>query len=394
MANFSDLDALLQGFVDGGLPGCSCQIAQNGKTIYENYFGYADIEGKKPVTKDSMFRMASMSKLPLYITCMILFERGKFLLTDPLHRYLPEWTNLKRFERMPSGTLTTVPCEREMTVSDVLSMKCGLPYCNSPNPTNDQTEASMQKYMKPLWDRGYYTNREQIKAMSQATLAFEPGTHWIYGFSSELAAGLIEAVCDKPIDDVFEELLFKPLGMDNTRSHFFGDIPERMVKLYFREEDGTVKEGTIPFDKKHLPGKENETGWARLFSNVNDFTKLMQMVANGGVYDGVRIMGRKTIDMMRANGLNEIQQRDFDRDADGIYNRGYGYGYGVRTLIDKQKGNHNGSLGAFGWTGGFGTWCEADPEEGVSIIYMHNMMPTMETYYHLRMRAAAYGCLD
>ena len=114
------------------------------------------------------------------------------------------------------------------------------------------------------------------------------------------------------------------------------------------------------------------------------------MLANGGIYGGERIMGRKTIDMMRANGLDETQMKDFT----DSYNAGYGYGYGVRTLVDKEKGNHNGSIGAFGWTGGFGTWCEADPEDGVSIVYMHNLVPDMEYYYHLRMRAAAYGCIE
>ena len=391
MADFKQMDALLNSFVEGGLPGCACQITKDGETIYESYAGFSDVENKKPVTRDSIFRMASMSKLPLYVTCMMLYERGEFLLSDPIHKYFPEWKNLKKFEKTPAGATKTVPVEGYMTIRDVLSMKCGLPYCNFPGPTDNQTEASMQKYMQPLWDKGYYTNREQIKAMAQATLAFEPGTHWIYGFSSELAAGLIEAVCDKPIDDVFEELLFKPLGMDNTRSRFFGDIQERMVELYFLQEDGSAKKGKIVLDDKHLPGKENETGWARLFSNVNDYTKLMQMLANGGVYGGERLMGRKTIDLMRTNGLDEAQQRDFD--ADGVYNLGYGYGYGVRTLIDKYKGNHNGSLGAFGWTGGFGTWCEADPEENVSIVYMHNLMPNMEEYYHLRVRNVAYGCI-
>jgi CubicO group peptidase (beta-lactamase class C family) len=124
---------------------------------------------------------------------------------------------------------------------------------------------------------------------------------------------------------------------------------------------------------------------------VNDFTKIMQMLANDGFYGGERLMGRKTIDLMRTNGLNNAQQKDFD--ADGVYNLGYGYGCGVRTLIDKYKGGHNGSLGAFGWTGGFGTWCEADPDERLSVVYMHNLMPNMEEYYHLRVRNTAYGCL-
>lgn len=392
MADFKDLDALLQSFVDGGLPGCAMQIARRGETIYENYFGCSDVETNEPITEKSVFRMASMSKLPLYITCMILFERGKFLMTDPIHNYFPEWKNMKKFVRSPNGAVTAVPTDGPVTIRDALSMKCGLPYCNAPHPTNNQTEASMQKAMKPLWDRGYFTNREHIRAMSEAILAFEPGTRWIYGFSSELAAGLIEAICDKPIDDVFKELLFDPLGMDDTRAHFFGDIPERIVKLYAKNEDGTLKPGPDSFDKKHLPGPKNEKGWARLFSTCSDYTKLMQMVANGGEYQGVRIMGRKTIDMMRANGLNEAQINDLESDG-APYNYGYGYGYGVRTLIDKQRGDHNGSLGAFGWTGGFGSWCEADPEEGVSIVYMHNLVPNMEKYYHPRMRAVAYGCL-
>ena len=390
MATYKDLENLLQSFVDGGLPGCSIQIAQKGKTLYEGYFGYADVENKIPVTKDSIFRLASMSKIPLYTTAMILYERGKFLLTEPISRYLPEWKESKKFVHDPNGGLTTVPTEKPITVSDVLSMKCGLPYCNSPAPTNDQAQRSMQECMKPLWEKGHYTVQEHIAAMSKATLDFEPGEHWIYGFSSEITAALIEKWTDKPIDDVFEELLFKPLGMDNTRSHFFGDIQERMVKMYARKPDNSLELMHVPFDDKHLPGPEHETGWARLFSNVSDYGKLMNMLANGGEYQGVKIMGRKTIDMMRANGLNEVQQKDFDC----LYNNGYGYGYGVRTLIDKQKGNHNGSLGAFGWTGGFGTWAEADPEDGVSIVYMHNQSPNMEEYYHLRMRTVAYGCIE
>jgi CubicO group peptidase (beta-lactamase class C family) len=393
MADFKDLDALLQDFVDGGLPGCAMQIAQAGKTIYEGYFGYADIDEKKPVTASSIFRMASMSKLPLYTTCMMLFEQGKFLLSDPLFNWFPEWKDVKKYLRTPTGQIQAVPIEGAVTVRDALSMKCGLPYCNFPGETNNQTLAAMQRCMEPLWEQGYYTLREHIKAMSQAPLAFEPGTHWLYGFSSELAAGLIEAVCDKPIDDVFQEMLFDPLGMDSTRSHFFGDIPERLVTFYARKEDGTLSKASTALDRKFLPGKENEAGWSRLFSNVNDFTKLMSMLANGGVYDGKRIMGCKTIDMMRSNGLNEIQQKDFDEDQ-SVYNMGYGYGYGVRTVIDRQKGNMIASNGAFGWTGGFGTWCEADPAEGLSIVYMHNMMPNMERYYHLRMRSVAYGCLE
>jgi len=386
MSTIKDLDRLLQGFVDGGLPGCGLQIAQNGKTLYEGYFGYADIEAKKPVTDQSVFRLASMSKIPLYTTLMMLYERGKFLLTDPIYDFFPEWKGVKKYVKGANGYVHAVPTDNPITISDVLSMKAGLPYCHSNAPTNNRTLASMQEAMKPLWEKGHYTNREHIAAMSNAVLACEPGTEWIYGFSSELAAGVVEAVCGKGIDDVFQEFLFDPLGMTSTQSHFFGDIEERMVRLYNKAPDGTLDCRPNPMDEKHIPGEEHEAGWARLFSTVNDYTKLMQMLACGGVYNGVRIMGRKTIDTMRANGLEKL--------FDDPYNAGYGFGYGVRTLVDPEKGNHNGSVGAFGWTGGFGTWCEADPTDGVSIVYMHNMMPNDEQYYHPRVRTVAYGLID
>lgn len=393
MAQFDKLDRLLDQFVEEGLPGCAMQIVKNGETIYEKYAGYADLENKKPVTKDSLFRQASLSKIPLYTAAMKLYELGKYNLTDPVSDYLPEWKDLKKFHRKPNGEMEIVPVERPMRIEDILSMKCGLPYCNSMEYTEDPTLKSMQEIMKPLWAKGHFTVQEHIAAMSKATLAYDPGTHWTYGFSSEITAALLEVVYGKDIDTTIQELIFDPLEMDTTRSHFFGDAQERMVKLYAWNDDGTVSETHIPLDDKHLPGEEHMAGWPRYFSNVNDYSKLFGMLANGGVYKGRQIIGRKTIDLMRANGLQGVQLEDFQSDA-YPYNAGYGYGYGVRTLIDKAGGNHNGSLGAFGWTGGFGTWGEADPEEGVAIVYMHNTLPDKELYYHHRMRTVAYGCLD
>jgi CubicO group peptidase (beta-lactamase class C family) len=198
MANFSQLDKLLQSFVDGGLPGCALQIAQKGKTIYEGYFGYSDMETKAPITDKSIFRLASMSKIPLYTTMMILYERGKYLMTEPISNYFPEWKNTKKFVKDANGEIKVVPTDGQITIRDCMSMKCGLPYCNSMAKTENRTLRAMQECMKPLNEKGFYTNREHIAAMAEAPLAFEPGSHWVYGFSSELAAGLIEAIGAEP----------------------------------------------------------------------------------------------------------------------------------------------------------------------------------------------------
>jgi len=385
MSTFQSLDTLLQGFVENGVPGCSVCVTQHGKTLFEGYYGYSDIESGKKVDENSLFRMASMSKIPLYTTMMMLYERGKFLLTDPISRWLPEYATSVKYVRSPNGYVTTAPTQRPINVSDVLSMKCGLPNL-FPGETNNLTLRAMQKAIAPLNERGYYTNREHVAAMANVPLACEPGEKWIYGFSCELAAAIIEAVCDKGIDEVFQEFLFDPLEMESTRSRFTGNDKERLVTMYARHEDKTLTPMNSALDSKHEPGPENEMGWARLFSNVKDYSHLLSMLACGGEWNGRQIMGRKTIDMMRANGLaGEI--------GDSPYNAGYGYGYGVRTLITNAQGS-NAGLGSFGWTGGFGTWCEADPSDGVGIVYMHNMAPNYEHYYHLRVRNTAYGCIE
>lgn len=387
MSTSKHLDQLLESFIQRGLPGCGLKVMQRGRTLYEGYFGVTDIDTQTPVTSDTLFRQASMSKIPLYTVMMMLYERGKFLLTDPVGDYLPEWKSSTRYERHPNGYVDIVPTQRPIIIRDILSMKCGLPYCNSDAPTQDLTLQGMQECMRPLWKQGHYTLKEQLAAVSKAPLAFEPGSHWLYGFSSELAAGVIEAVCDRPVNDVFEEMLFRPLGMKNTAAIFPDEhTKDRLVTLYAKNSDGQLVPGPAFFDKKHLPGIENEAGWARLFSNVDDYSRLLQMLACGGKFDGVKLMSSTTIDLMRTNGLTKEQLADFP-DA------GYGYGCGFRTVIDPAAGNLNGSPGAFGWTGGFGTWCEADPAEGLSIVYMHNLIPNDEMYYHPRIRTASYGLL-
>ncbi len=393
MATFKDLDALLQKFVDDGLPGCGMQIVKKGKTLYENYFGYANIEEKKPVTKDSVFRQMSLTKIAMYTVAMMLYERGRFLMTDPIYEYFPEWRNTMKTVYRDNGDVEVVPVEQPITVKNILNMTCGLPYdmIMGDTPVKMPTAEAMWREMAPLREKGYFTLREQIAAMSRVPISFEPGTRWLYGFASELTAGLLEVICGKTAEDVIKEMLFEPLGMSSSANYIFGDMGERLVANYYIRPDGTLGIYPPERDLKFVGPRGSVSGFQRVATTVNDYSKLMQMLANGGEYNGVRLIGRKTIDLLRTNTLSEkLIAEDFSNN----YLAGYGYGYGMRTLMDKYAGQHNGSIGAFGWTGGSGTWAEADPSEGVSIVYMHNLQPNLEEYHHLRMRAVAYGCLE
>ena len=399
MSDFKHLDALLQKYVDDGLPGCGCIVAKKGEILYENYFGYSDVENKVALTRDNVFRQASLTKVAMYTTAMILYEQGKFLMSDPLYEYFPEYRHSMKVVNRPDGEVDIVPVEHPITIKNIMNMTCGLPYqmIMGFTPVSHPTAAAMAKAMEPLRAKGYYTLREQIRATAQVPLAFEPGTAWLYGFASELTAGLLEVIGGKPAELVIKETLFDPLGMTSSANFTFGDLESRLVKNYFLDkgkklgEEGALYVAPAKMEAAMVGPLGTVPGFARVITNCWDYTKLMQMLANGGVYQGQRIMGRKTIDLMRTNTLSpQMIQRDFSNS----YLAGYGYGYGVRTLMDKYVGHHNGSLSAFGWTGGSGTWAEADPSEGVSIVYMHNLQPNLEEYHHLRMRATAYGCLE
>lgn len=399
MADFKDLDTLLQKYVDDGLPGCGCVIAKNGEILYENYFGWADREQNVSLTRGHVFRQASLTKVAMYTTAMMLYEQGKFLMTDPIYEYFPEWRHSTKMVCRDNGEVDIVPTDGPITVKHIMNMTCGLPYdmIMGDTPVKHPVSRLMAKAMEPLRAKGHFTLREQIKAISQVPLTFEPGSRFLYGFASELTAGLLEVICGKPAETVIKEMLFEPLGMESSANFTFDDLDKRLVKNYYLRPGKQLGEPDAMYaltpeeDARFVGPLGSVSGFSRVITNCYDYTKLMQMLACGGTYQGRRIMGRKTIDLFRTNTLPEaVLQRDFHND----YLAGYGYGYGVRTLMDSYRGHHNGSLGAFGWTGGSGTWAEADPEEGVSIVYMHNLQPNLEQYHHLRMRAVAYGCLE
>lgn len=391
MSRFATLQKLLDRLAQTTVPGCACTVIQNGEVLFEGCAGYADIATGKPVTPNSMFRHASTTKLFTYAITMMLYEEGAFLLSDPLYEYLPEWRNTQKFMVSGNGTVSTAPLENPITIRDAVTMACGLPYCMGViEHTNQPTLRAMSAAIAPLLAKGTPTLRDEVRAMAAAPVMFEPGTRWQYGFGSEITGALLEEVTGKPLRVLFRERLIEPLGLKNTETFFVGDMRQQLVTSYRRTPERVFEAMPAEADAAQDAALTPEGARPHLMSSITDFAVFMQMLANGGVHKGQRLLGSGTIDLMRQNHLNADQLRDFHNN----YLAGYGYGLGVRVLMDKAAGQHNGSLGAFGWTGGAGTWAEADPAQGLSIVYGHNMMPNDEAYVHLRVRAAAYGAFE
>lgn len=387
--DFSRLDRLLERFAENSVPGCACAIMQGDTLIYDGCAGYADIASLRRVDTHSMFRQASTTKLFTYAILGMLYEEGRFLFSDPVGDYLPEWRETRKVVRGPNGALEIVPTERPITIRDAVAMMCGLPYCMVPSAgAETPTLAAMSRRIAALLEKGTPTLREEVRAMADVPVMFEPGTHWLYGFGSEITGALVETWTDKPLREVFRERLIEPLELEDTDTFITPANRDRVVAAYRKAPDGTLESAPDLFDRTMDPETTPVGARPNLVASAADFAAFMQMLANGGTYRGRKLLGAGTVAMLHTNLLGEAQLRDFEND----YLAGYGYGLGFRTLLTQGQG-HNGHAGCFGWTGGSGIWVEADPVERFSIAYMHNMSPNEELYHHHRVRAVAYGCM-
>lgn len=389
MGRFDRLEKLMDFFAANTVPGCGCCIMENDEVLFEKYAGCSNLETGEKVNERTLFRQASTTKLFTYAIMGMLYEEGAFLFTDPIYEYLPEWKNVNKWIQTPNG-FEIVPVEKPITIMDAATMRCGLPYCMVPDTSStDPTFLAMSRQMERLNALESHTIRDEVRAMADVPLAFEPGTHWLYGFGSEIIGAVLEEITGKHVRELFVERVIEPLGLKDSLTYHDEESLKRIVTMYGKDKDGKFFRPQADFNAATDPKQTVPGARCSLLSSPHDFAVFMQMLANGGTYRGKRLLSAGTVEMLHTNCLNETQQKDFNCD----YLAGYGYGYGFRTLIDKGAGSHNGPLGAFGWTGGFGTWAEADPVRKLSLVYMHNMAPNEEYYHHLRFRNTAYACI-
>lgn len=385
MGMFDNLNPLLKSFVERGPAGCACSVTRRGETLYEGYFGYADLEKKTPISTDTIYRIYSMSKVVTCTAALMLYERGLYLLNDPLDEYLPEFKNSMVYRQAPDGTVYTSPGSRPIRIKDLFTMSSGLPY---PGNDND-TARGIAKVMNGLSSNGgKFDVRTLTKAIAEIPLAFDPGTHWMYGLSHDVLGALIEVLSGKKFGEFLKDEIFDPLGMKDTFFRIPEDKKPRLCSLYDRSEDGTLTKNE-KMDADYQPDAAFESGGAGLLSTLGDYSRFAEMLARGGELKGVRLLGSKTINLMSTNHLCPQQLVDFN----WPYQAGYGYGLGVRVMIDPATGGSNSSLGEFGWCGMAGTWVLIDPKEELSAVYMQQMFPNFEAYHQPRLRAVIYGAL-
>ncbi|MBP3951631.1 serine hydrolase domain-containing protein [Bacillus suaedae] len=384
MQSFQHLQPLLKRFVEKGPVGNSLAVMHKGKTVFEEYVGYADKELQTKMEKDTIFRIYSMTKVVTCVAALMLYERGLFLLNDPVEEYLPEFKNPTVYRGKDLGEVDVTPASGSIKIKDLFMMTSGLTYPGDGNATERHIAKLSEEMNKDQSEK--LTTRKLSQLLATIPLAFDPGTRWHYGFSHDVLGALIEVLSGKSFGTFLEEEIFKPLGMEDTSFNLSEAKKHRIASMYTRDDDGRLIKDTN-MDDVFLPSFES--GGAGLLSTLGDYSRFAHMLASGGEYNGNRIIGSKTIQLMATNHLSPEQMHYFNWD----YLKGYGYGLGVRTMIDPAEGGINGSIGEFGWSGMAGTWVLIDPKENLSAVYMQQMLPNLEAFHQPRLRSVIYGGL-
>lgn len=370
------------------ISGANICVLKDGKEIYKSSFGYADREEKKVMKSNTIFRIFSMSKIITSTAVMILFERGQIDLYTPVSRYLPGFKN-----QMVLEGDNLVPAKREVTVRDLLNMTSGLCYPG----IDTKAEIEMDKVFKEKEEklkRGIKTSTvEFCNNMGKVPLKFHPGEGWQYGTSADILGAIVEIISGKRFSKFLNDEIFKPLKMEDTGFYIEDSKKERLAKVYRYDEKNEVLE---LFQKNHL-GIESyskdtafESGGAGLLSTIEDYAKFASMLLNKGKYRDVRILGRKTVELMTENGLNEKQLQDLNWE----YLQGYGYGNLMRILINKSEASANASIGEFGWDGWLGTYVSIDPKENLVFLYFIQLCDTGTTEVARKLKSIVYSYIE
>jgi CubicO group peptidase (beta-lactamase class C family) len=367
------IDTILKEYVDKGrMNGAVAMIVHEGKIVYYKNFGYNDLDTKTPLQKDGIFRIASQTKAITSVAVMMLHEEGKFMLDDPISAFIPEFKNPKVIDKYNKAdtTYTTVPAKREITIRDLLTHTSGLGYAQI-----GSSEAKAIYYKAGIVGGigiPEFLLADKMKILGSLPLFHQPGEKFTYGLNTDVLGYLVEVVSGMSLKDFLHKRIFEPLGMKDTWFYLPANKQNRLVMLY-TEDSSTKKPVKMP-EKLSLYGdmyrdypKKNGTyysGGAGLSSTIYDYAIFLQMLLNGGEYNGKRLLSHNSVRMMTMNQIGDISRGP----------NKFGLGFGITT--EKGSAQLPTQEGTFEWGGMFATTYWVDPKDKLIGLVYRNIWPT------------------
>ena len=351
------LNDAMQGLVDDGLlAGITTMISRHGKIAHFGTFGHRDIEAGSEMTEDVIFRIYSMTKPITGVALMILYEEGKFRLSDPVHRYIPEFEGLVvAREDGPNGQPITEPADHAMTIRELMAHTAGLSY-----GIFSQSQVDTLYQEAGVLDNDS-TLKDMIDKLSKIPLRQQPGSMWHYSVAVDVQGYLVEVLSGQKFDEFLNERLFGPLGMNDTAFYVSEDRADRFAQVYTHDADGNLmaQEG-FGGSRSYFDPPNFLSGGGGLVSTTMDYMRFSQMLLNGGELDGVRILAPSTVRLMHLNHL----PRDVKEMSPGT-----GFGLDFAVVLDPVAADGI-SKGEYYWGGAAGTWFWIDPKEDLVFVGM------------------------
>ena len=361
--SFDDLKAYQDSLQKYGVAGNDLAVYVNFKPVYRYMTGWQNMEERRQITKDTVYKMYSMTKPVAVTAAMQLYECGLFQLDDELSRYLPEFTNMQVYEKSAVGTTRIVPAKEPIRIRHLFEMTAGFDY------SKDSEE--MKQWISQA--NSNHTLADFTKLLARLPLQFEPGTHWLYGTSHDVLARFVEVLTGMTIGEYMKKYIFDPIGMTSATFHMTAEQERNLCVHYKLGANGNLERETNYVSM--YCGPRMEGGGAGLVMTVDDYAKFTAMLTNRGVAEnGERILAGATVDLIRTNRLTAGLLEDYVNVFPSC--AGYGYGLGVRTLIDRAQNGALSPLGEFGWSGALGTYMSADPTNKVAFV--HAMQATKD----------------
>lgn len=375
-------------WMNGGV----AMIVRDGKIVYYKAFGYDDINAKKPLQKDAIFRIASQTKAITSVAVMMLYEEGKFMLDDPISNYIPEFKKPKVIDKYNAAdtTYTTVPAKREITIRDLLTHTSGIGYAQIGTPQQNAI------YYKAGVVGGIGVDKmvlaDKMKILASLPLFHQPGENWTYGLSTDVLGYLVEVVSGMTLDQFFRKRIFEPLGMKDTYFYLPKEKHSRLVTLH--TEDSATGKAVKMEPMRNLNGNFYRdyplidgtyySGGGGLSSTVYDYAIFLQMMLNGGTYNGKRILSRNTVRMMTMNQVDELSHW-------GSPNR---FGLGLGVVTKKGSAELPVNEGTYDWGGMFATTYWVDPKERLIGLFYRNIYPTSQWGLNSKFKVLVYQAIN
>ena len=375
----------------GKIAGVQVLVARHGEVAHFSSLGQMDRERSRPVGDDTIWRLYSMSKPITGVALLTLYERGLFRLADPVHRFIPEWRNLQVRERDADGARLVKP-QRPMNVRDLMMHMSGLGYAlDNADLTVDVLRRAPSERFGPD-----ATLETLVERLAEAPLRFHPGSRWLYSWSTDICGRLVEILSGQRFDDYLRETIFEPLGMVDTGFDVPDASADRFAACYTRDGGKQLKLLDDPERSRYRRPATFLSGGGGLVGTTADYLRFCRMLVNGGELDGVRILSRKTVELMRSNHLpGGGQLGDFA--LPGGYGEvgfdGMGFGLTVAVSHGPVATHAVGSPGEFMWGGAASTLFSIDPAEDLVTIFMTQLIPSGTFDFRSQLKALVYAAI-